>query len=173
MKVVIFIFVFSLSHLMFAENANPVELRRRFYASLDDAKSAKLFLSEFENSKNSLKPIEQGYRAAISMVMAKHVFNPYSKLKYFIDGKNELETAIASNPKNVELILIRFAIQSNVPSFLGYNSNINTDKKFLLEHLIHQKKENVSDADLTKIIKQYLTESKYCSATEKETIVHM
>jgi len=170
MKVLVFNFLTILYSLAMAGDVNPSELRKKFYASIDDAPAAKLFLSELESVKGELEPIQKGYKAAIRMVMAKHVLNPYNKFKYFLDGKNELEAAILINPKDIELRLIRFAIQSNVPGFLGYNSEIKNDKQFLMDSLQKLKKQKEADAELIKIMKQYLNESKYCTEQEKSSI---
>ncbi len=173
MKTAILIILMLINIYSFADPVSLPVLRKKFYASVDDAKTAKLFLSELENDKNTTEPLVQGYKAAVCMVMAKHVFNPYMKFKYFIDGKNELEQAINSHPENVELILIRFAIQSNVPSFLGYNSNIYSDKKFLILNLGKLSQSKVFDRELVEIMKQYLVKSEYCTGTEKESIKSM
>lgn len=152
-----------------ADNISPQTLRKKFYASVDDASVAKSFLKELEGVKSTSNPLLQGYKAAVSMVMAKHSFNPYSKFKYFIDGKNDLEAAIKIYPNDIELRLIRFAIQSNVPSFLGYNSNLDEDKSFLIVKLA-DKQLLSADAELKDIMKRYLNDSKHCTKAEKQTI---
>lgn len=67
------------------------------------------------------------------MMMAKHVVNPFAKLSYFKKGKNMLEKAIEADSENVELRFLRYAAQTNAPSFLGYDDHIAGDKKFLLQ----------------------------------------
>ncbi len=42
------------------------------------------------NEKNN--PLYAGYKASAIMMMAKHVFNPFSKMSYFKKGKRILET---------------------------------------------------------------------------------
>jgi hypothetical protein len=76
-------------------------------------------------------PILMGYKACGTIIMAKHVPNPFSKLSYFRKGKKMLETVIAVNDKVVELRFLRYSIQTNAPSFLGYNNHIAEDKMFL------------------------------------------
>lgn len=90
----------------------------------------------------------QGYKGAATMLMAKHAFNPYQKVKYFNEGKAILEKAIQSDKNNIELRYLRYTIQVNAPSFLGYQSNMNEDKTFLQQHV-----EGVTDTYLkTKIV---------------------
>ena len=76
-------------------------------------------------------PILMGYKACGTMMMAKYVLNPFSKLSHFRKGKKMLETVIAVNDKVVELRFLRYSIQTNTPSFLGYNNHIGEDKIFL------------------------------------------
>ena len=76
-----------------------------------------------------------------------------------------LETVIASNIYNIELRFLRFAIQTNVPSFLNYDSNIEEDKNFLLV-----KTPGLSDVALKKMISDYLLQSGKLTATQKTTL---
>ncbi|HCT70477.1 MAG TPA: hypothetical protein DF409_04905 [Bacteroidales bacterium] len=46
-----------------------------------------------------------------------------------------LEDAVAKKPGQLEIRFLRFATQTKAPSFLGYNANIQDDKKFILENI--------------------------------------
>jgi hypothetical protein len=48
------------------------------------------------------------------------------------EGKNKLETTISKNPTNIEYYFLRYMIQDNAPSFLGYNSNLESDRKKII-----------------------------------------
>lgn len=74
------------------------------------------------------------YYGAYNAIWANHVFNPASKLKYFVLGKNLIEKAIVSSPKSVEIRFIRLSIQKNSPGFLGYSSSIQKDTEFIKSH---------------------------------------
>lgn len=152
-------------HWLYANIPSPTEMRKKFYLSVESHVAAKNFLKELENVKNA-EPLVLGYKAAVNMVMAKHVFNPYSKFKYFMEGKATLEKAIAADTNNTELRLIRFAIQNNAPGFLGYQDHLQADKKCLISAL----SSNLKDDEFKKIIKNYLLESKYTTPNEKEWI---
>ena len=88
------------------------------------------------------------------MIMAKHVFNPFSKLSYFNKGKLILEKAIQAEGKNVELRFLRYSIQTNVPAFLGYKSNLKNDYNFLKQAI-----PGIKDSVLKKIITSYLQQN--------------
>jgi hypothetical protein len=105
-------------------------------------------LSPYNENNN---PLLMGYRGASTMVMAKHVFNPFSKFSYFKKGKNILESAIKADNLNIELRFLRFTIQNNVPGFLNYGSHKKSDKLFLSKYV-----SEVEDQELKKIINDYL-----------------
>jgi hypothetical protein len=96
-----------------------------------------------------------GYRASATMLMAKHLINPFSKLSYFKKGKLMLEKAIQFDRKNVELRFLRYTIQTNVPSFLNYYSNKENDRLFLIQSLTR-----LNDQKLKSIISSYLKTNK-------------
>lgn len=163
----IIVFFLAISTLQFAFSADEQEIRKRFYESIESAKIAKSFLEELKLDDKTQNPaLVDGYIAATNMVMAKHVFNPYSKFKYFIDGKKLLEKTILKHPENTELRLIRFAIQTNVPTFLGYNQEINADKLFLLKNYSKLDINSANDNQLKLIIKEYLVKSGLCTSSE-------
>jgi len=105
-------------------------------------------LSPYHENNN---PLLLGYRGASTMVMAKYVFNPFSKYSYFKKGKNILESAIKADNSNIELRFLRYTIQTNVPGFLNYSSNKKSDKLFLIKTV-----SDVDDQELKKIINDYL-----------------
>ncbi len=101
------------------------------------------------NDKNNA--LFLGYRASATMMMAKHLINPFSKLSYFKKGKLMLEKAIEFDQKNVELRFLRYTIQTNVPSFLNYSEDKERDKLFLVQSL-----NSLKDQKLKNIISNYL-----------------
>src|SRR4051812_28711448 len=66
------------------------------------------------------KPLAAAYLAAAEMASAQYKINPLSKLSAFNSGKKMLEGAVNSDSINVEIRYIRYTIQNNAPSFLGY-----------------------------------------------------
>jgi hypothetical protein len=110
-------------------------------------------------------PLFAGYKACATMMMAKHVINPLSKLSWFIKGKDQLEAALEQEHNNIELRFLRFANQTNIPGFLGYRSDIDKDKNFLLKSL-----PQINDAVLKKQIIVFMHQSKYVSKSEKNLL---
>ena len=110
----------------------PISRVRSLFEQANMQKSSCIKLIKLLEPYNKVNfPILMGYKACGTMMMAKHVPNPFSKLLHFSKGKKMLETVIAVNDKVVELRFLRYSIQTNAPSFLGYNSHIAKDKIFL------------------------------------------
>jgi hypothetical protein len=119
-----------------------------------------------ENYNETNNPLLGGYRACVTMMMANHVINPFSKLSYFSKGKNLLEKTIAVDINNIELRFLRFTVQTNIPSFLGYKSHIQKDKIFLIKSIVH-----LSDVELKQQVIAYLKGSEYLTAPEKQWLL--
>ncbi len=132
------------------DSVNYSNLRNLYSEAANDKYKAKLLMSECETYMSD-NYIAKGYYGATKMLMAKYYFNPYSKLKTFSEGKSIIESAIASNPSSTELRYLRFTIQTNSPSYLGYKSEINSDKQFLISSL-----SSMYDMELKEIINSYL-----------------
>lgn len=143
---------------------NMVTIRNLYYqaaASKADSDKFKAALNAIPNPNTSIK----GYIAVSHMIEAKHLFNPSSKLSAFNNGKTQLENMIKSDPENLELRFLRIGVQTNTPSFLGYSSQIQTDKKIILsKYATH------TDADLKRRIREFMLTSGICTEEEKQLL---
>lgn len=161
----IFIFYTFFSSLF---NVDHQHLRDLFFQSEKSAKAAELFFNESKNISKSSKPILIGYRGMSEFMMSKYAGNVFSKLSHFSEGKDYLEHAIKMDPLNAELIFLRFSIQTNIPSFLGYNDNIDSDKKILFAFFKTNKANE--DKDLKLKMAGFIIQSSYFSDSEKDQI---
>ena len=78
------------------------------------------------------EPSEMDYRGMLKTCFARFCFLPTQKLKWFMDGRNDIEEAIKQFPSSAEIHFIRLLVQQNCPSFLFYKTNIEEDKSILL-----------------------------------------
>ncbi|WP_428331484.1 hypothetical protein [Mucilaginibacter sp.] len=97
-------------------------------------------------------PVLICYKGASEMIQAKYALNPIAKLDKFNKGKALLKKAISRDTLDLEMRFIRFSIQSNLPAFLGYHDELETDKRFLLD-----KTKDNKDPELKEIIYNYLS----------------
>lgn len=148
-----------------ASSVSMEEIRSLYLKSKKDEASCKALLKKVENINHDKEPVLAGYKGCATMIMAEHSYNPAKKLSFFHEGKDILDQAILNNSSNAELRFLRFTVQTNAPSFLGYNKSIENDKKFLLSQV-----NTLSDAGLKKIIADYLRKSDRLTAMEKSKL---
>ncbi len=132
------------------KNSDLNEVRTSYSKAVLDKKLCKKMIEELELSKKK-SVIALAYLGAYQTIWANHVFNPLSKLATFKKGKNNIELAISKEPENVEIRYIRFSVQKNSPSFLGYNSHLKEDRDFLVKN-----KKNINSDFLQKNIETLL-----------------
>ena len=158
----IFYFMFQASNHTQSE---LVEIRNKYYAAIEKEKDAKDFL-DFMNSKNtSNDPLMLCYKGVATVLQANYYFNPYSKYKFFVDGKELIEKSVKQNSSNIEIRFMRFCIQYNTPKFLGYSNSLEVDKKFIFNSY-----NGIVDIDLKERIKNYLLKIDICTKAEKEKL---
>lgn len=93
--------------------------------------AASISLNDKLKSIKDPEPVLKGYVGA--SYIAKARYSPLFDKKGLLNtGTKILEEAIQEKPNNLELLFLRMTIQTNLPSFLGYNDNIESDKKFIL-----------------------------------------
>lgn len=141
-----------------------VTLRKQYEKAATSQKVAGELLRELEKvSENN--PIYSGYAGAVNMIMAKFFINPISKLESFNKGKEMLERAIKDAPDDVELRFLRYTIQTNTPSFLGYSSELKTDKAFLIWRV-----DDITDKDLQQRVVSFLLANGNLNETESNIL---
>lgn len=117
------------------QNSAMEDIRMSYKEAEADKKASETLLSLTEGATQAVEPLVLGYHASANMFMAMHTFNPFKKLSYFNKGKELLQKAIEADEQNVELRFLRFAAQTQAPSFLGYNDQIDEDRAFLNKNL--------------------------------------
>ena len=109
------------------------------------------YLSDFDctsfgerlNEMNKTSVLIKGYRGCFYFIKCQFIKNPFKKIKYFVQGKELLESAIKEDPQSVELKFLRYSIQKNLPRFLLYDKNLENDLRYVKNNIskIKDKKE--------------------------------
>ncbi len=141
------------------------EIRNLYEQAAENEKSCEALLKSLEPYNENNNPLYAGYKAAGTMLMAKYVFSPFSKLNNFKKGRVLLEKAIIKDEKNIELRFIRYTIQLHAPGFLNYKSSINTDKTFLIEST-----ERIKDVQLKNNILSFFKVDNSLTTQEKKQL---
>ena len=159
------IFTTILMSMLFKAEPKIEVVRSLFYQATEDKAAAQKFSRALAVVDNNSSPVLQCYKGVAEMIQAKHVFNPFSKLSKFKNGKTLIEKSISRDPNDLELRFLRFSIQSNLPGFLNYDAQIGSDKMRLLSGF-----GSIKDVALKKTIFDYLSASKYCTEEELKKI---
>lgn len=137
--------------IVISQAAYPYDIRairNLFYAAADNSTSAEAFIAYMEKLNEQNKPEIKAYCGMGYLLMAKHAFNPYSKLINFNKGKELLEAAIQADNRNAELRFLRLSVQIHAPFFLNYADKVKED-----EQLIRISYRALIDPDLRERIK--------------------
>lgn len=148
---------------VFLGSTNPDlgTIRAHFKVANNSKEKANAFYELF-SEEPAASALVEAYRGAAITLKAKNSSDLLHKKKYATEGLTILEKSIAKEPKNVEMRLIRLSIQEHAPKILKYNSNIQEDRKMIVEGY---KKEPKAVQDL---IKDYSLQSKVFSDAEKQ-----
>jgi len=140
-----------------------IAIRNLFYHSIKISDSANVLRDRLKGVNSSSNSELIAYKGMSDLMICYHSYNPYTKYKLFISGKQLLELAIMKDPLNIELRFLRLTVQLNVPPFLGYSNNINEDKVAIFNGI-----KTSNDKDLISRIYQYTMNAKKLSYREKQ-----
>ena len=165
MKRFFFILLFVFAAKGYSYAINPAEVRKLYHEAATKSDACKKLLIILDSYNETNNPLFAGYRGCATMMMANYIFNPVKKLSNFYKGRTLLEKSIANDKQNIELLFLRFTIQTNTPFFLNYKSEIKGDKKTLLSAVTKLK-----DVQLQQLIVSFLIASDYLTINEKNNL---
>ena len=80
------------------------------------------------------EPIVEAYYNVANLILIDYKFNPFEKIVKFKKYSKELDTLVGYNHQNIELRLLRYAVQKKAPGFLKYNRQIDLDLNFIMQN---------------------------------------
>lgn len=115
--------------------AQDLETLRLLYRDATKSKEqAQAFYEPLAGVTKNDEPVLAAYKGAGLMLLAR-----YEKLSARGPKVKEavpwIEQAIASEPNNAEIRLIRLSVQEHLPKFLKYNHSIEDDRQFIRQAL--------------------------------------
>jgi hypothetical protein len=147
-----------------------VEEAREQYFSIDKSGAVALKLYKtLENADLSKNPVMLAYRGAASAAAAGSADGVRKKLEFFNRGKGELDKAAGMKPLDAEIRFLRLATQVNAPGFLGYTSDIKSDKTLIINTL-SSVPANHPNAYLYQRICSFMLSHANLEANEKTTV---
>jgi len=145
-----------------SQSADLNDIRSRFSQAVKSEESCLNLYNEMMQQKGKQSATFNCYLGVVTVSMAKYTSNLFTKLDYFQSGKKLIEAAIKDEPYNVELRFLRYTIQEHVPFFLDYSSDLDADKKMIMESL-----EFLNMPKLKEAIINYIVNSESFSDEEK------
>lgn len=148
--------------ISFSINQSISEIRKAYPTAATSEISATTFASKLTDIPFEDKTL-LAYKGASITMAAKFKKKVSEKISTFKEGSKLVESAIFSEPNNIEIRLIRLSIQENVPGIVNYKRNIKEDAAFILKHFKEQ------NAVLKEYIRSFVLQSKSFSVEEKLT----
>jgi len=109
-------------------------LRLLYRDATQSEEQARAFAAPLADVSKSDTPVLVAYKGAALALLAR-----YEKLAARGPKVKEavpwIEHAVAEDPGNAEIRLIRLSVQEHLPKFLKYNSDIEEDRQFIQEAL--------------------------------------
>lgn len=144
------------------------ELRLKYQkASIDEA-TAKDFNKQM-SSYDGKDPLIKAYQAASEAVMAKYVWNPYSKLKHLKTASAMFQEAVKWDAKQSEIRFLRFTVEHYVPRYLNLSEHVEEDKRIIISSLQAYPKSGMSEG-LARTMRDFMLTKDHCTEAEKEIL---
>lgn len=84
-------------------------------------------------------PVILAYYYTGKLMMLDYSNNPFEKYKIFKTKTKQMDSIVRTNPKNIEIRLLRYALQKNSPYFLKYSSDLRNDLNYIKSNLFKEK----------------------------------
>ncbi len=128
------------------------DIRLLYKDATKSKEQAEAFYAPLKAISKADKPVLVAYKGSGLAILAR-----YEKLSARAPKVKEavqwIEQAVAEEPNNAEIRLIRLSVQEHLPKFLKYNDQIEEDKQFVQEALPH-----IQDDGLRMMINGYFAE---------------
>lgn len=139
--------------LMFFANSSLTEVRE-LYSNVTNSKEKQQQFIAYMQKGNFNSAVFQAYKGA-SLVMTSKTAQRNERKNLFVQGAEMIENAVAKEPENMEIRMIRLSIQENIPKAFNYNANIQEDVDF-----IKNKLKTTKDTQLKTYVEHYVKQSK-------------
>lgn len=127
-------FVILLVSILLSGGPSLQEVRNAFQEAEKSKEGAESFNTLIQKDISIDRHLKMAYFGASETLIAKHGGSIQTRVRLFNSGKAHIENAVAANPSNLEIRLVRLMIQYNAPAILGYRSNIEMDKNFIIKN---------------------------------------
>ena len=138
-------------------------IREHFRKAKDSQSATESLYNELVGYTKS-DPVVLAYKGASQTLKARFEKDRTRKKVLVRQGIKILEESVKAAPDEVEIRLVRLAIQENAPKILKYRANMAEDKQMILANFTAQ------SAAVKTIVRQYVAQSEYFSKMEKDKV---
>lgn len=174
MNIALILILFLVSFVSMGQNKNSyahTDLVDYYQVAAKDKGKAEDFLAHMGRYKGK-DPVVTGYKAVSNAIMAKHVWSPYSKIKYLKNCAAIFEQAVVLSPTNPEVRFLRFSIENYIPRYLNMSSNLEEDKKVFMAALMKHPHSGIPEESV-KIMADFLIRKDLVSGEERRKVEKM
>ncbi|MEM6359271.1 MAG: hypothetical protein AAGA64_05275 [Bacteroidota bacterium] len=130
------------------------EVRKElFYSTFDLEKVTKFYQKIVESGEANAT--FTAYQAAAKALIAKHTWNPLTKVSSLKNVEELLKSAVNEEKNNLEIRFLRFYIQNSIPSYLGFSKNLKEDGNILKKNIARLSQMNL-DQGISDYIVAYI-----------------
>jgi len=133
---------------------NIDEVRNSYRYAKQSKENTESFFELTQKTDRQNDPVLSAYYGCALTLKAAFSDKTMDKISYFRKGKKLIDLAIESNPKNIELRMIRLSVQISAPRITRYNRDIDTDKDFMIKNV-----DNISSPKLKEFVKGFMSNS--------------
>jgi hypothetical protein len=134
-------------------------IRVGFYQAVENSSATEALAAYIEKNygvlPKSFPPVVQAYYASVEGLKGKHAKDLFSKLGHVGKAVDLFRDLVETNPDNVEIRFLRFALFSQLPFFFGVRGYVSTDLAALVDQLEMQRYDDVPP-DIQHAIAVYL-----------------
>ncbi|GGG06312.1 hypothetical protein [Pontibacter amylolyticus] len=167
---ILFVFLF-LSFTALADKSKDYKLsvlRVQFVEASKDSKAGRDFHKLMSNYEDN-NPVVLAYKAVSEAIMAKHVWNPYMKMKHLQKSSEIFEEAVQLDATSPEIRFLRFTVEHYVPRYLNLSKNLEDDKARIIAGLERHPKSGLSN-DMARDIRAFMLTKDHCTEQEKQRL---
>jgi len=150
--------------LLTAQDVELNKLRKAFHKAVVDESESKDFHSLFSTIKGSSATID-AYQATSEAMLARVLWNPFSKLEQVKKYDSKIEKAVEEAPDDLEIRFLRMSIEYNLPSFFGMKKHLEEDLAVILSNLASVSSLKV-DPDYGRFIFYFLESTDLCTTEQ-------
>ncbi len=147
---------------------NVSQLRMQYLQASKEEAVAKKFHAKM-SAYNAGDPLVLAYKAVSEAVMAKYIWNPYSKLRQIRTALTIFDSAVEKDKVNPEIRFLRFTVEHYVPRYLNLSEHVEEDKKMVIKSLQAYPNTQMSKP-LARTIRDFLLTKDHCTEAEKEIL---